>query len=102
MITARPAFQLELRASDHYLVLLGGALLGYAVLGKYFAYLGIPPLFVGEIALLAGFAVALRTAAWWQRWRRTQSPAGHRHDLGDAAHASLSGRALGERAPDRQ
>ena len=49
MASARPAFQLELRASDHYLVLLGGALLGYAVLGKYFAYLGIPPLFVGEI-----------------------------------------------------
>ena len=61
MASARPAFQLELRASDHYLVLLGGALLGYAVLGKYFAYLGIPPLFVGEIALLTGFAVALRT-----------------------------------------
>jgi hypothetical protein len=61
MISARPAFQLELRASDHYLVLLGGALLGYAVLGKYFAYLGIPPLFVGEIVLLTGFAVALRT-----------------------------------------
>ena len=34
MVSARPAFQLELRASDHYLVLLGGALLGYAVLGK--------------------------------------------------------------------
>jgi len=61
MASARPVFQLELRASDHYLVLLGGALLGYAVLGKYFAYLGIPPLFVGEIALLTGFAVALRT-----------------------------------------
>ena len=61
MISARPALRLELRASDHYLVLLGGALLGYAVLGKLFAYLGIPPFFVGEIALLTGFAVALRT-----------------------------------------
>jgi hypothetical protein len=68
MASARPAFQLELRASDHYLVLLGGALLGYAVLGKYFAYLGIPPLFVGEIALLTGFAMAL---SWWRRSRRS-------------------------------
>ena len=52
MASARPAFQLELRASNHYLVLLGGALLGYAVLGKYFAYLGIPP----ENALPGGSA----------------------------------------------
>ena len=61
MILARPTFRLELRASDHYLVLLSGTLLGYAVLGKPFAYLGNPPLFVGEIVLLTGFAVALRT-----------------------------------------
>src|SRR5206468_5209489 len=47
--------------SDHYLVLLSGALLGYAMVGKGFAYLGLPPLFIGEIALLAGFVVLLRT-----------------------------------------
>jgi hypothetical protein len=47
--------------SDHYLVLLSGALLGYAMVGKGFAYLGLPPLFIGEIALLTGFVVLLRT-----------------------------------------
>jgi len=47
--------------SDRYLVLLSGMLLGYAILGKGFAYLGIPPIFVSEIALLAGFVILLRT-----------------------------------------
>jgi hypothetical protein len=61
MTPARTASGLALRASDHYLVLLGGALMGYAVLGKLFAYLGVPPLFVGEIALLTGVVIALRT-----------------------------------------
>ncbi|WP_172841957.1 O-antigen ligase family protein [Bradyrhizobium lablabi] len=31
------------------------------MIGKGFAYLGLPPLFIGEIALLAGFVVVLRT-----------------------------------------
>jgi hypothetical protein len=47
--------------SDRYLVLLSGALLGYAILGKGFAYLGIPPIFIGELALFAGFVILLRT-----------------------------------------
>lgn len=46
--------------SDHYLVLLSSVLLGYAMLGKGFAYLGLPPLFIGEIALLS-LCVLLRT-----------------------------------------
>ena len=46
---------------DHYLLVLGGLLLGYAVFGKLVAYLGIPPLFVGEIVLFAGCLVAVRT-----------------------------------------
>jgi hypothetical protein len=36
-------------------------LAGYALMGKGFAYLGAPPLFVGEIALLLGVFVFLRT-----------------------------------------
>jgi len=36
-------------------------LLGYAVVGKGFAYLGLPPIFIGEMALLAGSIVFLRT-----------------------------------------
>ena len=47
--------------SDYYLVLLSGVLLGYATIGKGFAYLGLPPIFIGEIALLTGFVILLRT-----------------------------------------
>jgi hypothetical protein len=47
--------------NDKYLVLLSGILLGYAVIGKGFAYLGLPPLFIGEIALFTGGIVLLRT-----------------------------------------
>ena len=47
--------------SDQYLILLSGVLLGYAMIGKGFAYLGLPPLFIGEIALSAGLIVVLRT-----------------------------------------
>jgi hypothetical protein len=46
--------------SDQYLILLSGVLLGYAMIGKGFAYLGLPPLFIGEIALFAGLVVVLR------------------------------------------
>jgi len=47
--------------SDQYLILLLGVLLGYAMIGKGFAYLGMPPLFIGEIALSAGLVTLLRT-----------------------------------------
>lgn len=46
-----------------YLVFLGFVLLGYAVLSRGFAYWGVPPLFVGEIALLTGLVVSFRTKA---------------------------------------
>jgi len=48
---------------DLYIALLGIVLLGYAVMGKGFAYLGFPPLYVGEIAFLGGIIVFLRTGA---------------------------------------
>jgi hypothetical protein len=48
---------------DRYLALLAIVLLGYAMMGKGFAYLGLPPLYVGEIALLTGIVVFLRTGA---------------------------------------
>lgn len=47
--------------SDQYLILLSGVLLGYAMIGKGFAYLGLSPLFIGEIALSAGLVAVLRT-----------------------------------------
>jgi hypothetical protein len=46
---------------DRYLVLLGGVLAGYALMGKGFAYLGFPPIYIGELALLAGMVVFVRT-----------------------------------------
>src|ERR1700730_15959785 len=48
---------------DRYLALLAMLLLGYALMGKGFAYLGFPPLYVGEIAFLAGIVVLFRTGA---------------------------------------
>jgi hypothetical protein len=47
--------------NDRYVLLLAGVLLGYALLGKGFAYIGLPPLFIGEITLLTGIAVLVRT-----------------------------------------
>jgi hypothetical protein len=46
---------------DRYLLLLFGVLLGYALIGKGFAYLGLPPVYVGEMVLLTGFIIFLRT-----------------------------------------
>ena len=39
--------------------LLGFLLAGYAVMNKGFAYIGLPPLFIGETVLLAGFAMLM-------------------------------------------
>ncbi|QWG14616.1 O-antigen ligase family protein [Bradyrhizobium sediminis] len=53
-----------LSEGDWYLALLAIVLLGYALMGKGFAYLGYPPLYVGEIAFLAGIVVFLRIGAF--------------------------------------
>jgi hypothetical protein len=53
-----------LSEGDRYLALLAIVLLGYALMGKGFAYLGFPPLYVGEIALLTGIVVFFRTGAF--------------------------------------
>ena len=45
------------RLSDFYLRYLLIVLAGYVMMGKGFAYLGAPPLFVGELALLSGALV---------------------------------------------
>ena len=50
-----------LSLSDRFLLLLSVALMGYAMAGRGFAYLGFPPLFVGEIAYVLGIAILLRT-----------------------------------------
>jgi hypothetical protein len=53
-----------LSEGDRYLAFLAVVLLGYALMGKGFAYLGFPPLYVGEIAFLSGIVVLLRTGAF--------------------------------------
>jgi hypothetical protein len=53
-----------LSGGDRYLALLAIVLLGYALMGKGFAYLGFPPLYVGEIAFLTGIVVFIRVGAF--------------------------------------
>ena len=50
---------------DTFVSLLAVVLLGYAVCGKGFAYVGAPPLFIGEITLGFGL-VAFTTARHWR------------------------------------
>ena len=52
-----------LLAGDRYLAFLAIVLLGYALMGKGFAYIGLPPLYVGEIALLTGIAIFVKSGA---------------------------------------
>jgi O-antigen ligase/polysaccharide polymerase Wzy-like membrane protein len=46
---------------DRYLLFLACVLGGYVMLGKGFAYVGILPLFIGEVALIAGLIVLYRS-----------------------------------------
>lgn len=48
---------------DSYLRLHGFVLLGYALGGRTFAYLGLGPLYVGELALACGIAATVATRA---------------------------------------
>ena len=48
------------RAGDRYVVALGAVLLGYALLSRSFAYVGVPPLFIGEIMIVAGLGALVR------------------------------------------
>jgi hypothetical protein len=50
-----------LSLNDRFLLLLSVVLMGYAMAGRGFAYLGFPPIFVGEIAYVLGIATLLRT-----------------------------------------
>jgi O-antigen ligase len=57
--------------TELYLGLLGFSLAGYALLGKTFGYIGIPPFFIGELVLLLGilaFLKANRTFAALASW----------------------------------
>ncbi|GEP11608.1 O-antigen ligase family protein [Methylobacterium gnaphalii] len=50
--------------NDTYMRVLCVALGGYAVVGKTFAYIGVPPLYLGELLLITGFLTFVRTGCW--------------------------------------
>ncbi|WP_270933771.1 right-handed parallel beta-helix repeat-containing protein [Falsiroseomonas oryzae] len=47
--------------AELYIRTLGLSLIGYALLGRSFAYVGVPPLFVGELLVCVGLLVMFRT-----------------------------------------
>ena len=49
---------------QRYVVFLGCVLLGYSLCGRGFAYVGFPPIFIGEIALLTGLAMFTTAQTW--------------------------------------
>lgn len=49
---------------DRYLGLLCFVLAGYAIFGKGFAYVGVPPLFIGEITLVLGVLALMASRSW--------------------------------------
>ena len=56
---APPAARAQTSPVGRYVGVLAGCLLGYAVLGRTFAYVGLAPLFIGEVMLAVGLAVSL-------------------------------------------
>jgi len=49
---------------DRVLLCLCVLLFGYAIFGKGFAYVGVPPLFISEIVLLLGLAALMLSGCW--------------------------------------
>jgi O-antigen ligase len=49
---------------ERWLTLLCVTLLGYAVLGKGWAYVGVPPVFLGEVVLFSGLLSLLLYGRW--------------------------------------
>ncbi|MFE1600628.1 O-antigen ligase family protein [Methylobacterium sp. ID0610] len=65
---APPVFRtapFRLFSSDGYFRFLCVCLAGYALAGKGFAYVGLPPLLIGEIMLILGVVVFLRSGCWF-------------------------------------
>ena len=57
------------RLAERWMLFLAVSLLGYAVIGRGFAYAGYPPLFVGEVLLLVGMLAFLVTPGWMRVMR---------------------------------
>src|SRR5687768_7142524 len=56
-----------------YLNLLGVVLAGYALFGRSVAYLGVPPMYIGEIMLGLGLVALLVSGAFWPLVRLPQT-----------------------------
>jgi hypothetical protein len=52
------------RIAERWLKLLMLCLLGYALLGRGFAYIGLPPLYIGEMCLAIGIFALLLARGW--------------------------------------
>src|SRR5688572_26350344 len=57
------------RLGDRWMLFLAVCLLGYAVIGRGYAYAGYPPIFIGEILLLVGLVAFVMTAGWMRVMR---------------------------------
>ena len=62
----------DLRIVQLFLLVLGALLMGYAFLGRGFAHLGVPPVYLGEMVLALGL-VATATAAVRSRLQISRS-----------------------------
>jgi hypothetical protein len=60
----RPAVNLRERIGDRFLAMLAFILIGYAVGGRGFAYIGFPPVFIGEVTLLLGVLAFMGSRRW--------------------------------------
>ena len=63
--TTRRSFRMSMALLVCWMGVLSTSLLGYAVFGKGWAYVGVPPLFIGELVLLSGVVVLLACTPWW-------------------------------------
>ena len=61
------------RLGDRWMLWLALCLLGYALAGKGFAYLGYSPLYIGEVLLAVGLLAFVITAGWLRVMRMPPS-----------------------------
>jgi hypothetical protein len=63
---AEGAARFDIDLPRRFLLFLAIVLAGYAIDGRGFAYIGVPPLFIGEISLLLGIVTFLSINGWWR------------------------------------
>ena len=59
--------------ADRFVLALAILLAGYAIGGRGFAYIGVPPIFLGELTMLFGVVVLLTTPHWARMFRMPQA-----------------------------